>query len=88
MKQFLTSLYVFIKLYMMGYSWSGLFDLHGGFYRLNYQNGRQEEYAIIDIDFDDEIFSHIHGGRDNTTIFRVDNNQITYSSNPILRTEK
>jgi hypothetical protein len=88
MKQFLTSLYIFIKLYLMGYSWSGLFDSSGGFYRLNYLKGGQKEYAIIDIDFSDDenfrTFSHIHGGASNVTIFRIDDNQITHSSKPEL----
>lgn len=71
----------------MGYSWSGLYDAHGGFYRLNYLKGNQKEYAIVDIDFADETthsFSRIHGGPDNTTIFRVDDNKITHSSQPEL----
>ncbi len=83
MKQFLTSLYVFIRLYLMGYSWSGGFDFHSGFYRLNYTKSNQKEYAILDIDFNTKkpsTFSHMHGGRDNATIFRVDDNRITHSS--------
>jgi len=91
MKKFLRSLYVFIRLYKMGYNWSGLFSSEGGFFRLNYLKNDQKEYAVIDIDFADKdphTFSHIHGGRENSTIFRVDNNEITVSSKPSFDSSK
>lgn len=87
MKQFLRSLYIFIRLYKMGYVWSGLYDLHGGFYRLNYLKNGQEDYGILDVDFQDKVFSHIHGGRDNATIFRVDKDKVTYPSGWFFKKE-
>jgi hypothetical protein len=83
MKKFLISLYVFIQLYKMGYFWSGGFHRDWGFYRLNYEKGATKEYALIDIDFStekDHPYSHIHGGKTNSTIFRVDGDKITESS--------
>jgi hypothetical protein len=65
---------------MMGYNWSNLSHLNWGFYRLNYEKNGQKEFEIIDIDFNTEkehSFSHIHGGKSNSSLFRVDGDQIT-----------
>lgn len=90
MRKFITSLYVFIRLYFMGYNWSGLFDLHSGFYRFNYEKNNEKEFAIMDIDFGDEkefnnghSFSVIHGGVKNEVLFRVDDDKITTHSRRI-----
>ncbi len=68
---------------MMGYNWSGAFHWDWGFYRLNYEKKGVKEYSLMDIDFSTEKehpFSRIHGGKLNSTIFRVDDNKITESS--------
>lgn len=93
MKKFLISLYVFLKLYRMGYSWSGLYNSHWGFYRLNYEKNSEKEFAILDIDFNSgnepgaegiaHTFSVIHGGVGNKVLFRVDDNKITEHSHTI-----
>lgn len=83
MKKFLISLYIFIQLYRMGYIWSGLFQQGWGFYRLNYLKGDVKEYSLLDVDFStrkDHPYSHVHGGKSNFTIFRVDEGKITVSS--------
>ena len=93
MKKFLVSLYVFIQLYRMGYIWSGAFHRDWGFYRLNYEKGNIREYSLLDIDFDTNQsggnpYSHMHGGKDNSSIFRVDGSKITVSSKMPFGMEK
>lgn len=90
MIKFLHSLLIFLKLYRMGYNLSGLASTcrngTSGFYRLNYSRNGVEEFAILDIDFmiekknHNKYYSHIHGGSQNTRIFRVEGDQITISS--------
>lgn len=83
MRKFLISLYVYIQLYRMGYFWGGAFNRDWGFYRLNYEKKDVKEFSLLDIDFntgEGHIFSHIHGGKLNSTIFRLDENKITESS--------
>jgi len=86
MKKLLKSFCIWFKLFRMGYNFSGLYDRHDGFYRLNYEKGDVKEYAILDIDFSmgngaiNHPYSHIHGGQNDVTIFRVDAGKITSSS--------
>jgi hypothetical protein len=64
---------MFIILSKMGYYFSDNIhtDKSGiwGFIRLNYEKNNVKEYAIIDIDFQENKYSHIHT---NKTIFRID----------------
>ena len=90
--KFFRSLYIFLKLYRTGFYLSGLWSRSPGgvcgFYRLNYERGGTKEFAIVDIDFSKSQLhehQHLHGGSDNTKIFRVDDNEITISSKFIVK---
>lgn len=83
MKKFLTSLRIFIELYRAGFFFSE--NKNAQFYRLNYEKNGMEEYGIFDIDHsiysDGKTFYYnIHGGKENTSLFRVNNTGIKISS--------
>ena len=63
MLQFIKHLIVCAKLYKRGYYFSNN-DHKGkwGFYRLNFEKGNSHEYAIMDIDFKKDVYSHAHRG--------------------------
>jgi len=80
MKKFLKSLLVYLSLYKAGFFFSDNSHKEGdnslwGFYRLNYEKRNVKEYAIIDIDFADNMdesllaYYHLHT---NKSIFRID----------------
>lgn len=83
MKKFLKSLWVYFQLYKAGFFFSsntcrdysekyiGKHDTLWGFFRLNYEKDEKKEYAIVDIDFNEEKFYHVHQG-DEKSLFRVD----------------
>jgi len=86
MKKFFVSLKNFLILYKMGYFLSdsthkddSFSDNHNselwGFIRLNFEKGNIKKYAILDIDFRAHAFSHIHGGINNTSLYRIDLNK-------------
>lgn len=75
--KFLESLWIYLHLYKAGFFFSSNIHRNSddhkfwGFFRLNFFNKKFNEfpiYAIIDIDFEDEKFYHIH---DDKSIFRT-----------------
>lgn len=84
MKKFLKSLWVYLSLYKAGFFFSSNTNRDypkkhiirknndlWGFFRLNFEKGEKKEYAIMDIDFQENLFYHAHKGQENS-LFRVD----------------
>lgn len=77
MKKLLVSIKVVYYLWKMGYflsenAHSDSQDELWGFFRLNFENGGQKKYAIVDIDFaiprsgERKSYSHVHAGPENS----------------------
>ncbi len=84
-QKLIVSMKVVIHLWKLGFFFSEnthkdkkehLLGEYWGFYRLNFDNGKKKEFAIVDFDFAEKIdderinFMRIHNLK---TIFRVDN---------------
>ena len=81
MKKFLKHLWICMFLYESGFFFSE--NIHydqvsleskkkviWGFVRLNFERGEKKEYAIVDIDFQEDLFFHVHQGPEKD-LFRV-----------------
>ena len=76
MKKFLKHLWICLYLYKNGFFFSSLTDKDFdqklcGFFRLNFERGNKKEFAIVDIDFQDNLYFHVHQGPEKD-LFRVD----------------
>jgi len=74
MKKLLKHMWLSFLLFRMGYFLSDNTHKDWGFLRLNFNRGVEWQYSILDIDFQVDQYSHVHGGRDgkNETLFRWD----------------
>lgn len=81
LKKFLKSLFCFLLLTKYGFYFSdnthaGLGTKRWGFIRFNFDNHKIKEFAIFDVDFEDNLYYHLHGGKKkNISLFRLDFNE-------------